>query len=124
MDDPLIVRLELDSELVGKAKGIYTSILQEEMALMMVMTMAFTNGEFNSSTISMLVRNMIMSETVREMAIVGSTKAFWFTHWWCHAAPNCIRVWRHCGRQRWMRGNDKGIRKGRGRARCSHGLWL
>ncbi|KAL5134966.1 Dirigent protein 2 [Glycine soja] len=85
MDDPLTVGPEQDSKLVGKAQGIYTSISQEEMGLMMVMTMAFTNGDFNGSTISVLGRNMIMSEPVREMAIVGGTGAFRFARGYAQA---------------------------------------
>ncbi|KAK7336689.1 hypothetical protein VNO77_17235 [Canavalia gladiata] len=85
MDDPLTTGPESDSKLVGKAQGIYTSISQEEMALMMVMTMAFTEGEFNGSTISVLARNMIMSEPVREMAIVGGTGAFRFARGYAQA---------------------------------------
>ncbi|RDX58397.1 Dirigent protein 2, partial [Mucuna pruriens] len=85
MDDPLTAGPEPDSKLVGKAQGIYTSISQEEMALMMVMTMAFTEGEFNGSSISVLARNMIMSEPVREMAIVGGTGAFRFARGYAQA---------------------------------------
>ncbi|XP_027352531.1 dirigent protein 1-like [Abrus precatorius] len=85
MDDPLTVGPEPDSKLVGKAQGIYTSISQGEMGLMMVMTMAFTEGEFNGSSISVLARNMIMSEPVREMAIVGGTGAFRFARGYAQA---------------------------------------
>nr|A0A1V1FH01.1 RecName: Full=Pterocarpan synthase 1; Short=GePTS1; AltName: Full=Dirigent protein; Flags: Precursor [Glycyrrhiza echinata]BAX03553.1 pterocarpan synthase [Glycyrrhiza echinata] len=85
MDDPLTVGPESDSKLVGKAQGIYTSISQEEMGLMMVMTMAFSDGEFNGSTLSILARNMIMSEPVREMAIVGGTGAFRFARGYAQA---------------------------------------
>ncbi|CAL5193579.1 unnamed protein product [Lathyrus oleraceus] len=85
MDDPLTAGPERDSKLVGKAQGIYTSISQEEMGLMMVMTMAFSDGEFNGSTLSILGRNMIMSETIREMAIVGGTGAFRFVRGYAQA---------------------------------------
>ncbi|WVZ05414.1 hypothetical protein V8G54_018760 [Vigna mungo] len=85
MDDPLTAGPEPDSKLVGKAQGIYTSISQAEMGLMMVMTMAFTDGDFNGSSISVLARNMIMSEPVREMAIVGGTGAFRFARGYAQA---------------------------------------
>ncbi|KAK7396328.1 hypothetical protein VNO78_17248 [Psophocarpus tetragonolobus] len=85
MDDPLTVGPEADSKVVGKAQGIYASISQEEMGLMMVMTMAFTHGDFNGSTISVLARNMIMSQPVREMAIVGGTGAFRFARGYAQA---------------------------------------
>lgn len=85
MDDPLTVGPERDSKLIGKAQGLYSSISQEEMGLLMVMTMAFTEGEFNGSTLSVLSRNMIMSEPVREMAIVGGTGAFRFASGYAQA---------------------------------------
>ncbi|KAL2320892.1 hypothetical protein Fmac_029861 [Flemingia macrophylla] len=78
MDDPLTTGPERHSKVVGKAQGLYASISLEETGLMMVMTMAFTDGEFNGSTISVLGRNMIMSEPVREMPIIGGTGAFRF----------------------------------------------
>ncbi|XP_057450424.1 pterocarpan synthase 1-like [Lotus japonicus] len=79
MDDPLTEGPERDSKLVGTAQGIYTSISQntpDDMGLMMVMTLAFSEGEFNGSTLCMMGRNMIMRYPVREMAIVGGTGAF------------------------------------------------
>ncbi|KAK2363546.1 pterocarpan synthase [Trifolium repens] len=85
MDDPLTTGPERDSKLIGKAQGIYTSISQDEMGLMMVMTMAFTHGDFNGSTLSILGRNMIMSEPIREMAIVGGTGAFRFVRGYAQA---------------------------------------
>lgn len=85
MEDPLTAGPERDSKLVGKAQGIYISISQEEMGLMMVMTMAFSDGEFNGSTLNILGRNMIMSEAVREMAIVGGTGAFRFVRGYAQA---------------------------------------
>ncbi|XP_061346414.1 pterocarpan synthase 1-like [Gastrolobium bilobum] len=81
MDDPLTAGPEPDSKLLGKAQGIYTSIsqeAQEDMGLMMVMTFAFSEGEFNGSTLSVLGRNMILRYPVREMPIVGGTGAFRF----------------------------------------------
>lgn len=79
MDDPLTAGPERDSKLLGKAQGIFTSISQntpEDMGLMMVMTLAFSEGEFNGSTLSVLGRNMIMRYPVREMPIIGGTGAF------------------------------------------------
>jgi len=85
IDDPLTIGPELDSKLVGKAQGIYASISQDEMGLMMVMTWAFTEGEFNGSTLSILARNMIVSEPIREMPIVGGTGAFRFVRGYAQA---------------------------------------
>ncbi|PNX86623.1 disease resistance response protein [Trifolium pratense] len=85
MDDPLTSGPERDSKLIGKAQGIYTSISQGEMGLMMVMTMAFTHGDFNGSTLSILGRNMILTEPLREMPIVGGTGAFRFVRGYTQA---------------------------------------
>ncbi|KAK7285439.1 hypothetical protein RJT34_20212 [Clitoria ternatea] len=76
-DDPLTVGPELGSKLVGKAQGIYGSAAQDEMGLLMVMNLAFTEGKYNGSTLSLLGRNMVFS-AVREMPIVGGSGAFRF----------------------------------------------
>ncbi|MED6123817.1 20S proteasome component beta 5 [Stylosanthes scabra] len=77
IEDPLTAGPEPESKLIGKAQGLYTSISQVEMALMMVMTFAFTEGEFNGSTLSVLGRNNV-ELAVREMPIVGGTGVFQF----------------------------------------------
>ena len=77
IEDPLTLGPEPDSKLIGKAQGLYTSISQKEMALMMVMTFAFTEGEFDGSTLSILGRNMV-EHPVREMPIIGGTGLFRF----------------------------------------------
>ncbi|KAL1312270.1 hypothetical protein HN51_038903 [Arachis hypogaea] len=77
IEDPLTAGPEPESKLIGKAQGLYTSISQVEMALMMVMTFAFTEGEFNGSTLSVLGRNNV-ELPVREMPIVGGTGVFQF----------------------------------------------
>ncbi|MED6130458.1 20S proteasome component beta 5 [Stylosanthes scabra] len=85
IDDPLTVGPERDSKLVGRAQGLYASISQEDMGLMMMMTLAFEEGVFNESTISILARNMIVRHPVREMAIVGGTGEFRFARGYAHS---------------------------------------
>ncbi|KAK7251089.1 hypothetical protein RIF29_33992 [Crotalaria pallida] len=77
IEDPLTLGPEPDSKVIGTAQGIYTSVCKDEMQLMMVMTFAFTEGEFNGSTLSVLGRNLI-EIPVREMPIIGGTGAFRF----------------------------------------------
>ncbi|TKY62508.1 Dirigent protein 7 [Spatholobus suberectus] len=80
LEDPLTIGPELDSKLVGKAQGFYISVAQKEgleLELVMGMTLAFIEGEYNGSTLSVLGRNTIFSE-VREMPIIGGTGAFRF----------------------------------------------
>ncbi|CAL0302517.1 unnamed protein product [Lupinus luteus] len=76
-DDPLTSGPELESKLVGKAQGIYASAAQDEVGLLMVMNFAFTEGQFNGSTLSVLGRNTVFS-AVREISIVGGSGLFRF----------------------------------------------
>ncbi|XP_027352407.1 dirigent protein 22-like [Abrus precatorius] len=80
IEDPLTVGPKLDSKMVGKAQGFYISAAHQEgtdLELVMGMTFAFTDGEYNGSTLSVLGRNPI-SSAVREMPIVGGTGSFRF----------------------------------------------
>ncbi|KAJ1433004.1 Dirigent protein [Sesbania bispinosa] len=88
-DDPLTVGPEPDSKLVGKAQGIYGSAGQHELGLLMVMNLAFTDGKYNGSTLSLLGRNMPLS-TVREMPIVGGSGAFRFARGYALAKTHTI----------------------------------
>ncbi|KAI3996259.1 hypothetical protein MKX01_026727 [Papaver californicum] len=78
IDDPLTEGPDPNSRLVGRAQGFYGSSGQNELALMMGMSLVFTgNKRFNGSTISVLSRNPVM-HTEREFAIVGGTGYFQF----------------------------------------------
>ncbi|KAK7832571.1 dirigent protein 3 [Quercus suber] len=77
IDDPLTLLPENTSKVVGQAQGIYTLVSQSEAALLMVMNFAFTEGQYNGSTLSVLGRNTVFS-TVREMPIVGGSGVFRF----------------------------------------------
>ncbi|XP_027352715.1 dirigent protein 22-like [Abrus precatorius] len=80
LEDRLTIGPELESKQVGKAQGFYISAAQKEgleLEIVMGMTFAFIEGEYNGSTLSVLGRNSIFDE-VREMPIIGGTGAFRF----------------------------------------------
>ncbi|RDX71945.1 Dirigent protein 3, partial [Mucuna pruriens] len=87
LENPLTIGPEFDSKRVGKAQGFYISATQKEgieLEIVMGMTLAFMEGEFNGSTLSVLGRNHIISD-VREMPIIGGTGAFRFARGFVHA---------------------------------------
>ena len=84
IDDPLTLLPENTSKVVGQAQGIYTFASQSESALLMVMNFAFTEGEYNGSTLSLLGRNTV-SSSVREMPIVGGSGVFRFARGYAQA---------------------------------------
>ncbi|KAJ0969426.1 hypothetical protein J5N97_022303 [Dioscorea zingiberensis] len=75
MDDPLTEGPEPSSKLIGRAQGMYSMASQEEVGLLVVMNLAFFEGEFNGSSLSVLGRNTVFSET-REMPVLGGTGRF------------------------------------------------
>nr|POF03424.1 dirigent protein 21 [Quercus suber] len=84
IDDPLTLLPENTSKVVGQAQGIYTLASQSEAALLMVLNFAFTEGEYNGSTLSVLGRNTVFSN-VREMPIVGGSGVFRFARGYAQA---------------------------------------
>ncbi|KAI3445103.1 hypothetical protein Pfo_001768 [Paulownia fortunei] len=77
IDDALTQGPERDSKIIGRAQGMYSLAAQNDMALLMVVTFAFTEGKYNGSSISMLGRNHVFDD-VREMPIVGGSGLFRF----------------------------------------------
>ncbi|GLU19547.1 hypothetical protein SLE2022_357930 [Rubroshorea leprosula] len=77
IDDPLTDGPEMSSKMVGRAQGFYALASQEEIGLLMSMNFAFTEGKYNSSTITVLGRNTVFSK-VREMPVIGGSGLFWF----------------------------------------------
>ncbi|CAL9198209.1 dirigent protein 22-like [Musa acuminata AAA Group] len=75
IDDPMTVGPELSSRLVGRAQGFYALAAKEETALLMAMNLAFVEGKYNGSTITVLGRNAVFSG-VREMPVVGGSGLF------------------------------------------------
>uniref|UniRef100_A0A803MYF1 Dirigent protein n=2 Tax=Chenopodium quinoa TaxID=63459 RepID=A0A803MYF1_CHEQI len=76
-DDPLTVRADRRSEIIGRAQGVYGFASQENVALLMAINYVFTKGKYNGSSISIIGRNPPMQK-VREMPIVGGTGLFRF----------------------------------------------
>ncbi|EOY09567.1 Disease resistance-responsive family protein [Theobroma cacao] len=89
MDNPLTVAPEFDSKLVGRAQGIYASASQTEVGLLMVLNIAFTQGKYNGSVLSVLGRNPVFS-TVREMPIVGGSGLFRFARGYAQAKTHSV----------------------------------
>ncbi|KAL5577889.1 hypothetical protein UlMin_019588 [Ulmus minor] len=83
-DDPLTVRPDPSSKIVGFAQGIYASASQTEVGLLMVLNLVFTQAKYNGTTLSLLGRNAVFSE-VREMPIVGGTGLFRFARGYAQA---------------------------------------
>ncbi|XP_062018703.1 dirigent protein 22-like [Rosa rugosa] len=74
-DNPLTKGPELTSELVGRAQGLYSFASQEELCLLMAMTIVFTSGKHNGSGVTILGRNAVF-QSRREFPIVGGTGDF------------------------------------------------
>ncbi|PNX98877.1 disease resistance response protein [Trifolium pratense] len=89
MDDPLTAKPELDSQIVGRAQGIYASASQSELGFLMVLNFVFTQGKYNGSSLSVLGRNTVES-AVREMPIVGGSGLFRFARGYAHASTHSI----------------------------------
>ena len=76
-DDPMTVLPDRASKQVGRVQGIYVSASHSEFGLMMAITFAFTEGQYNGSALSILGRNPV-PEKLREMPIVGGSGIFRF----------------------------------------------
>ena len=84
IDDPLTIKPDINSKIVGRAQGMYAFASQSEFSLLMVLNFAFTEGKYNGSTLSLLGRNKVLS-SVREMPIVGGSGVFRFARGYAHA---------------------------------------
>lgn len=69
---------------MGRAQGLYASASQSEDALLMSMNLAFTEGKFNGSSLTVLGRNAVV-EAVREMPIIGGSGLFRFARGYAQA---------------------------------------
>lgn len=77
MDNLLTEEQDLTSKHVGRAQGMFGLASLEDRGMVMLINLAFTEGEFSGSTLSMLGRNPVQ-DTVRELPIVGGTGVFRF----------------------------------------------
>ncbi|MBA0582186.1 hypothetical protein Gorai_024337 [Gossypium raimondii] len=89
--DPLTATPDRNSKLVGKAQGIYASAAQDVVGLLMVMNLAFVEGKYNGSALSLLGRNTVFS-TVREMPIVGGSGLFQFARGYAQAKTHTFNI--------------------------------
>ncbi|KAL1190220.1 Dirigent protein 15 [Cardamine amara subsp. amara] len=79
MDDPLTVGPEKDSKEIGNGRGMYVSGSKDmsKFTIVMYADLAFTEGKFNGSSISVFSRNPVAEEAgEREIAIVGGRGKF------------------------------------------------
>ncbi|KAJ9704392.1 hypothetical protein PVL29_002796 [Vitis rotundifolia] len=79
MDDPLTEGPELTSKQVGRAQGLYGLSGLNEMSVLIIMNLAFTSGEYNRSTLTILGRYG-PSQTIQETPIVGGSGVFRLAH--------------------------------------------
>ncbi|MBA0577301.1 hypothetical protein Golob_025260 [Gossypium lobatum] len=80
IDDPLILKPEPTSTLIGNALGLYVSSSRDLVVFTSVMyaDFTFTSGRFNGSSFSLFSRNLFL-DRVRELAIVGGKGVFRMT---------------------------------------------
>ncbi|KAM4079395.1 hypothetical protein ACJW30_09G112700 [Castanea mollissima] len=80
IDDPLTILPDNTSKVVGRAQGIYALAAQSEAALLMLLNLAFTEG-------NVLGRDVVLS-TVREVPIIGGSGVFRFARGYAQARTN------------------------------------
>ncbi|MED6203631.1 hypothetical protein PIB30_001329 [Stylosanthes scabra] len=77
IDDPLREGPHENSTVIGNARGLYLSSSQgEDLTLLRAVDFAFTTGEFNGSSFSVLTRNPVYEPHNRELAVVGGRGKF------------------------------------------------
>jgi len=91
MDNPLTLGPELSSKLVGRAQGIYASASQEEIGFLMTMNLAFIEGKYNGSTLTIVGRNPALN-MVREMPVVGGSGLFRFARGYAQASTHWVDI--------------------------------
>ncbi|CAI0468839.1 unnamed protein product [Linum tenue] len=75
VDDPLTETADAGSKLVGRAQGMYTFSSRNESAIVMSISLGFTDGPYNGSSLSVMGKNMVMNPT-RELPVLGGTGMF------------------------------------------------
>ncbi|XP_058088117.1 dirigent protein 22-like [Magnolia sinica] len=90
-DDPLTETPDPKSKLFGRAQGFYAFASQEDLSLLMAMTFAFVDGEYNGSSLGILGRNTVLSK-VREMPVVGGSGLFRFARGYAQAHTHAFNV--------------------------------
>ncbi|KAL0412400.1 UNVERIFIED_CONTAM: Dirigent protein 21 [Sesamum radiatum] len=75
LDNLVTIGPEIDSQEVGRLQGLIGLADFHEKALVMLLNVVFTKGEYKGSTLSILGRNPL-DDKIREVPIVGGTGAF------------------------------------------------
>ncbi|KAK6120900.1 hypothetical protein DH2020_045357 [Rehmannia glutinosa] len=75
IDDPLTAGPSPDSEIVGRAQGLFGSTSLEEISYHMSFDFVFTSGKYNGSTLSVIGHNPFLHK-YRELSIVGGSGFF------------------------------------------------
>ncbi|KAL4560716.1 hypothetical protein LXL04_032870 [Taraxacum kok-saghyz] len=89
MDDPLTLKPDPKSKVIGRAQGIYASADLEKLGFLMVLNYCFTEGKYNGSTLSILGRNAALTP-VREMPVVGGSGLFRFARGYALAKTHSL----------------------------------
>ncbi|PRQ35569.1 putative plant disease resistance response protein [Rosa chinensis] len=77
IDNQLTLGPESSSKLLGRAQGFYASASQEDLSLLMAQNLAFVQGKYNGSTITLMGRNSLTNK-VRELSVIGGSGLFRF----------------------------------------------
>ncbi|XP_062017020.1 dirigent protein 19-like [Rosa rugosa] len=77
IDNQLTLGPESSSKLLGRAQGFYASASQQDLSLLMAQNLAFVQGKYNGSTITLMGRNSL-SNKVRELSVIGGSGLFRF----------------------------------------------
>lgn len=75
IDDLLTSESSPDSEIVGRAQGLFVSAALEKLGLHMTYNFVFTSGKYNGSTLSLIGHNPFKDQ-YRELPIVGGSGVF------------------------------------------------
>ncbi|KAG9138261.1 hypothetical protein Leryth_001463 [Lithospermum erythrorhizon] len=84
VDDPLTEGPDPSSRIIGRAQGLYAIASEDSASLMMAINLAFMEGKYNGSTVSIFGRNPFL-EAEREMPIVGGSGLFRFARGYARA---------------------------------------
>lgn len=77
VDDLILTGPERTSKQVGRAQAVMAFASEDDVAVLMAINLAFTEGKYNGSTVTVLGRNMVFTE-LREMPVAGGTGVFRF----------------------------------------------
>lgn len=75
LDDPVTIGPDPGSKRIGQAQGLFVLASLEDTSLHMTFTIVFTDGEYNSSTLSFVGHNSYLTK-LRQISIVGGTGVF------------------------------------------------